>query len=52
MESQLWQRLGLRREDLAHRPHREVEEYCTYIELICQREAAQMRAGGVSGTRG
>lgn len=49
LEHQLWTRLGLRREDLARRPWREVEEYITYIELIVREEQAQARRGSAHG---
>lgn len=42
-EQQLWQRLGLRREDLERRPAREVEDYLLYIQLIAREEQAQQR---------
>lgn len=42
-EQQLWQRLGLRREDLEQRPAREVEDYLLYIQLIAREEQAQQR---------
>jgi hypothetical protein len=44
MEQELWKRLGLRREDLADRPHREVADYLLFIQLINREEqAAQNR---------
>lgn len=42
-EQQLWQRLGLRREDLERRPAREVEDYLLYIQLSAREEQAQQR---------
>lgn len=43
LEQQLWQRLGLRREDLLSRPAREVEDYVLFIQLIVREEQAQQR---------
>lgn len=42
-EAQLWQRLGLRREDLLQRPWREVDDYLLFIQLIAREEAEQQR---------
>lgn len=45
MERELWQQLGLRREDLANRPAREVEEYILFIQLIeREKQARQQRS--------
>lgn len=44
LEQQLWQRLGLRREDLAGRPAREVEDYLLFIQLISREEQARRSA--------
>lgn len=50
MEKEFWQRLGLRREDLAGRPSREVEDYLLIISLEIREESAKMaQTGGVSG---
>lgn len=49
-EQQLWQRLGLRRQDLETRPWREVEDYLLYIQLITREEQAQQRRAN-SGQR-
>ena len=43
LEQQLWQRLGLRRDDLRNRPWREVEDYLLYIDLSAREERAQQR---------
>jgi hypothetical protein len=46
----MWQRLGLRRQDLETRPWREVEDYLLYIQLITREEQAQQRRAN-SGRR-
>jgi hypothetical protein len=50
LEQQMWQRLGLRRQDLETRPWREVEDYLLYIQLITREEQAQQRRAN-SGRR-
>jgi len=49
LEQQLWQRLGLRREDLASRPAREAEDYFLFIQLIVREEQAQNRRSAHAG---
>ena len=50
MEQEFWQRLGLSREALEDRPHREVADYSLIITLIRREEQArQRRAGGQGG---
>jgi hypothetical protein len=45
MERELWSQLGLRREDLANRPAREVDEYILLIQLIeREKQARQQRS--------
>lgn len=43
METQFWQKLGLRPADIDAMPWKQAVEYSTYIELICQHEEAERR---------
>ena len=50
MEAEFWKRLGLRREDLANRPSREVEDYTLIMQLEIREESAKTaQTGGMSG---
>lgn len=51
-EKAYWEWLGLRREDLANRPWREVEEYTTVIELILRENAAREKETMASAQAG
>lgn len=43
LERELWKQLGLKREDVANRPAREIEDYLLFIQLIHREEQAQQR---------
>lgn len=50
LEKEFWTRLGLRREDLASRPSREVDDYTLIMSLEIREESARAaQTGGVSG---
>ena len=43
MEMEFFKRLGLRREELAHRPAQEIKDYCFFISMIQRKEEADRR---------
>lgn len=56
MEMEFFKRLGLRREELAHRPAQEIKDYCFFIEMLQRKEVAdqnkQTQRGSGPSTRG
>jgi hypothetical protein len=53
LEHQLYQRLGMKLDDLLDRPVQEVHDYIMFIEMICREENYQAsQAGRKGGPRG
>lgn len=46
MRQQMWNRLGLRADDLERLPEREFQDYCTIIALLTREESARRLSGG------
>lgn len=40
---QFWKWLGMRQEDIDRMPWKKFQEFCVYIELLAQKEAADSR---------
>ena len=49
LEQQLYQRLGMRLDDLVKRPVQEVHDYILFLELICREENYQNSQAGRRG---
>ena len=49
---QFWKWLGMRKEDIDRLPWKKFQEFCVYIELINQKEAADHRAASSPAKHG
>ena len=45
LERELWQQLGLTREAIASRPHKEIQDYLLIVQMIQREEQARAKRG-------